>query len=135
MNADEFLNQIAQIDELILSVDAERQRIWGKATNKVSSADGMPRSSGVSDKVGDNSVELVRLENRRKELLRRKESIIAVLERLPAKEYGVLHREYVRYMTQEQIASEMGYCTVQVWRIKNKAKKRLERIIAEYKKG
>lgn len=135
MNADEFLNQIAQIDELILSVDAERQRIWGKATNMTSSADGMPRSSGVSDKVGDNSVELVRLENRRKDLIRRKEGIIAVLERLPAKEYGVLHREYVRYMTQEQIASEMGYCTVQVWRIKKGALRKLEKIIADNERG
>mgnify|MGYP003310467071 FL=1 len=47
--------------------------------------------------------------------------MIATLEKLPAKEYGVLHREYIRYMTQEEIADDMHYSTVQIWRIKQNA--------------
>lgn len=135
MDAVEFLEQIAMIDELIASNEAEIRELWDKATKKTSSADGMPRASGISDKVGDNAVKIVHLERKGDDLLRRKESIKNVLMRLPAREYGVLHREYFRHMTQERIASEMGYCTVQVWRIKRRALKRLDVILSEMKKG
>lgn len=129
MDALEFLGQIAMIDELLASNEAERQELWDRATKKTSSADGMPRASGISDKVGDNAVKIVHLERKGEELIRRKESIKNVLMRLPAREYGVLHREYFRHMTQEQIASEMGYCTVQVWRIKKRALESLGKIL------
>lgn len=129
MDALEFLKQIAMIDELLASNEAERQELWDRATKKTSSADGMPRASGISDKVGDNAVKIVHLERQADDLRRRKENIKSVLMRLPAREYGVLHREYFRHMTQEQIASEMGYCTVQVWRIKKSALASLGKIL------
>lgn len=129
MDALEFLKRIAMIDELLASNEAERQELWDRATKKTSSADGMPRASGVSDKVGNNAVKIVHLERQRESLMRDKENIKNVLMRLPAREYGVLHREYFRHMTQEQIASEMGYCTVQVWRIKKRALESLGKIL------
>lgn len=133
MNVHEWLEQIEKIDELISSTESEIQRTFGKATNKVSSLDGMPRSSGVSDKVGDNAVKLVALEKKKKSLESQKEYIIKILERLPTKEYGVLHRRYVRYMKLEDIAAEMNYSTVHVWRIEQKALEILKGILAKEK--
>lgn len=135
MNVHEWLEQIEKIDELISSTESEIQRTFGKATNKVSSLDGMPRSSGVSDKVGDNAVKLVALEKKKKSLESQKEYIIKILERLPAKEYGVIHRRYVRYMKLEDIAAEMNYSTVHVWRIEQKAFEILKGILAKEKGG
>lgn len=133
MNVLEWLEQIEKIDELISSTESEIQRTFGKATNKVSSLDGMPRSSGVSDKVGDNAVKLVALEKKKISLESQKEYIIKILERLPTKEYGVIHRRYVRYMKLEDIAAEMNYSTVHVWRIEQKAFEILKGILGKEK--
>lgn len=117
------------LDELIKSKNAEIERTWGLACGTVGNMDGMPHAPGVSDKVGCLVVKLVSLDEELKRYDDQRNAMLDVLQMLPANEYGVLRREYVQYMTQEAIAADMGYSTVQVWRIKKKALKILEKLI------
>ena len=130
----EWLEQVEKLDELIRAKRNDIADIMDRATKITASIDGMPHGSGKSDKVGDNAVKLA--DNRREELHtleRKKEYIIKTIETLPAKEYGVIYREFVLLMTQEQIAFDMCYSTVQIWRFKKQALKRLGEILE--KKG
>lgn len=136
MNAAEWLNNIKKIDQLIEAKKAERERLIEIATDISPSAmDGMPRSftGTTSQKMQNAVVDLVVLEQELQNIIETyiqcKEEIVKTLEKLPEKEYGVLHRYYVRGMTIEAIAEEMGYSTVQIWRIKKKGLKLLEGVI------
>ena len=124
-----WLERFAKLDELIESKNAEKERVRGMACNTVGNMDGMPHAPGVSDKVGCLAVKLVSLDEELKRYDDQRNAMLDVLQMLPANQYGVLHREYVRYMTQEQIGQDMGYSTVQIWRIKKKALKFLEKLI------
>ncbi len=130
----EWLEQIAKLNELIQAKEFEVADIMAQATKMTASLDGMPHGGGVSDKVGDNAVKLAdRHTDELNALKQRKQYIIDTIKMLPAKELGVLYREYVRGMSQEQIAEDMNYCTVQVWRIKKAALRMLCEILE--KKG
>ena len=63
------------------------------------------------------------------EYIDRKQHVVSVLEKLPEKEYGVLHRHYIRYMPWEKIAEDMGYSTVHIWRLKESGLEILEKIL------
>ena len=129
----EFLENVKKLDELILAKEAERQQLWTLATRMTPGMSGMPHGGGVSDKVGNIAVKLAQLAQETNaawdEYIEQKNHVIALLEQLPANEYGVLHREYIRYMTQEAIAQDMGYCTVQIWRIKQSALESLKHVM------
>lgn len=131
MNARERLESIKKLDELIDSKLAERDRIHALRINTVGGLDGVPGSSGVTDKVGTLTVKLITLEEELDSLVDRyvneKADIAKEIEGLPVREYGVVHRYYIRRMTLEQIAEDIGYCTSQVWRIKEKALEILDR--------
>lgn len=131
-----WLDQLKMIDELMNAKDAERSRVMAIATKCTANIDGMPRGSGGrSDKVGDGAVRLASLSEEKEALQLRKDKMLETLERLPASQFGVLHREYVRYMTQWEIACDMNYSTVSVWRIKKKALRTLGKILARTERG
>lgn len=139
MSVCEWLEQVKKLDELIVGKQAEIDRLNELATNMTSKPlDGMPfNNTGlVSDPVGNGATNLAMLAAEKQRLLEKyvahKEMVISTLERLPAKEYGVLHRHYIRYMTLEDIAEDMGYCRQQIWRIKKKALEMLEDVIECY---
>lgn len=125
MGARERLESIRKIDELIDSKLAERERVRALRINTVGSLDGAPRSSGITDKIGTLTVKLITLEEELDALIDKyvgdKAAIVNEIEKLPEREYGVIHRYYIRRMTLEQVAEDIGYCTSQVWRIKEKA--------------
>lgn len=130
----DWLKQVAKLDELIQSKEFEIADIMAQATKMTASLDGLPHGGGVSDKVGDNAVKLA--DHRRDELnalYRKKDYIIHTIELLPADEYGVLYREFVRGLTQWEISCDMNYSTVTIWRIKKRALKMLGKILE--KKG
>ena len=117
-----WLEMIPKLDELIRARLDDIAGVMERATKATASISGMPHCGGISDKVGDGAIELAELEDAELERLRKmRKGIIDTIKLLPAKEFGVIDREYVRGMTQEQIAYDMGYCTVQVWRIRKKA--------------
>ena len=136
MDVCEWLKNVKKLDLLIDAKTAERERLIEIATDISAKApDGMPFSNTgtVNQKMQNAVVDLVVLEQELKSVIASyiqcKSEIISTLEKLPAKEYGVLHRYYVRYMSYEEIADEMGISTVQVWRIKKKALKNLADVI------
>lgn len=135
MDVQVWLEQVAKLDQLINGKLAERDQAWSMATNMASkNTDGMPHAKGtISDPVGNGAVRLQMLGNEIDRLIDtyidHKQEVINTLEKLSDKEYGVLHRHYIKYMTMEDIAEDMGYCTRQILRIKKKALKNLENVI------
>lgn len=136
MTVCEWLESIKKLDQLIKCKYEERERLIAIATSVSSGAlDGMPHSNTgtVPQKMQDAVVDLVMLEEEIAMLIKKyineRQKIIDAIETLSAKEYGVLHRYYILYMTYEKIAEEMGISTVEVWRTKKKAEKNLEKFI------
>lgn len=127
-----WLEQIKKLDELIEAKKAEEELLRGIATK--SGFDGMPHNSGVSDVVGNNAIRLLDIEQEAKLLQQQRDDIIKTMQELPATQFGVLHRQYVRYMKLEDIGADMGYCTVQVWRIKKRALENLKAILEKKKR-
>lgn len=133
MNVYEWLGQIQKLDELINAKIAERDRYIAMAEDiSAKPIDGMPfnNTGTVSQKMQNAVVNLVMVSHEIDRLVDQyvdlKREVVKVLEKLPAREYGVMHRQYIQGKTQEQIADEMGYCTTQIWRIKKNALKILE---------
>lgn len=129
----EWLERVRKLDELITAKEIEYQQLMTMATRMAPEMTGMPHSGGVTDKVGNYGVKLAMVTYETNAAWDRyideRAEVIRILETLPAKEYGVLHREYIRYMTQDTIAQDMGYSTVQIWRIKQSALKMLKHVI------
>ena len=132
----DWLEQVRKLDELITAKLAERDQVLNLATGVSADMDGMPHASGKSDKVGNAAVKLADMAIEIDKLVDKyvdfKRDVVAALEKLPANEYGVLHRYYIRYMTWEEIAQDMGYCNMQVWRYKVKGLRRLADVIECY---
>lgn len=139
MNAVEWLGQVRKLDELINAKLDERQRLIDLATDiSPRPMDGMPfdNTGTVSKKIENAVVKLIDLAHEIDKLtdlyIDTKKAVVESLEKLPPKEYGVLHRQYIRYMTQAEIAEDMGYSLQHVWRLKKNGLKILENVIVCY---
>ena len=132
----DWLEQVKKLDELIDAKTAERDQLWALATKITPEMSDMPHSSGVSDKVGNMSAKLADLARETNEVMDQyinyKASVVAILEKLPANEYGVLHRYYIRYMTWEEVAADMNVCGMTVWRWWQKGLKNLQSVMECY---
>lgn len=146
MDVCEWLENYKKVNELIHGKKAEkkqlleeRQRLIDIATDiSAKMPDGMPHSNtGTVSQKMQNAViskiivdeEIENVDNAIIVLLNFKKKVITAIEKLPEKEYGVLHRYYIRNMTYEEIAEDMGISTVHVWRIKKKGEKTLSDVI------
>lgn len=146
MDVCEWLDNYKKADELIHGKKAEKKQLQNERQRLIDIAtdispkmpDGMPHSNtGTVSQKMQNAViskiivdgEIENVDNAIIALLDFKKAVITALEQLPANEYGVLHRCYIRHMTNEEIAEDMGYSTVHVWRIKKKGLEILQDII------
>lgn len=141
MTVQEWLENVKKLDLLIDAKNAERDRLMAMATDiSPKMPDGMPFSfSGtVSRKVEDAVIKLIALAEETDRLVDQyidcKQKVIKELEKLPEREYAVLHKRYILYKTWEQIAEELSYSTVQIWRISKNGLKILEDVIECNKK-
>ena len=141
MTVQEWLENVKKLDLLIDAKNAERDRLMAMATDiSPKMPDGMPFSfSGtVSRKVEDAVIKLISLAEETDRLVDQyidcKQKVIKELEKLPEREYAVLHKRYILYKTWEQIAEELSYSTVQIWRISKNGLKILEDVIECNKK-
>lgn len=135
------LEQVKKLDELINAKIAERQRLIEIATDiSPKMPDGMPFSNGgtVSQKMQNAVINLIECGREIDRLIDQyvdyKAQVVAVLEKLPPKQYGVLHRYYIRGMTIEQIAEDMNYSSRQILRIKKDSLKNLENVLESHLK-
>ena len=146
MDVCEWLDNYKKADELIHGKKAEKKQLLNEQQRLIDIAtdispkmpDGMPHSNtGTVSQKMQNAViskilvdgEIENVDNAIIALLEYKKTVITAIEKLPTKQYGVLHRYYIRRMTYEEIAEDMGISTVQVWRIKKKAEKTLSDVI------
>ena len=134
MNVYEWLQRVKRLDAMIECKLAEKQQLMDLATNITSSGDGMPHGKGmVPQKIQDIAVKLAELskdiDKQVAEFVDTKNEIVAVLEQLPPNEYQVLHKHYIEYKTWEQVADEMSYSIMHVWRIKQRALGNLRNIL------
>ena len=146
MNVCEWLDNYKKADELIHGKKAEkkqlleeRQRLIDIATDiSAKMPDGMPHSNTgtVSQKIPNAVIskiivdgEIERVDNAISAYLDFKKAVITAIEKLPALQYGVLHRYYIRGMTIEAIAEDMGYSTRHVFRIKQNALEILDNVV------
>lgn len=146
MDVCEWLNNFAKINELIGGKNAEKMQLKKKQdffkamaldiSPKLS--DGMPFNNNgtVSKKVETGVVNMVSLDEEIKDIeaainqyMRERNEIILAIQKLPRNEYGVIHRHYIRGMTLEAIAEDMGYSVRQIYRIKNNGLKILQDVI------
>ena len=136
MNAEEMLLEIRRLDQLINTKLVERTRLRSLAVDiSPKPMNGMPfdNTNKVSRTVEANVIKIVMLSQEIDELIDqyidRKREILGLLEKLPAREYAVLHRFYILSMTIEHIADELDCSTVQVWRIKKKGLENFQNVI------
>ena len=146
MDVCEWLDSYKKINELITGKRAEREQLLEKRQRLIDIAtdispkmpDGMPHdNTGTVSQKMQNAIilkiivdgESETVENAINAYLDFQKAVITAIEKLPAKQYGVLHRCYIRCMTYEEIAEDMGISTVQVWRIKKKAEETLSDVI------
>lgn len=136
MNAEQWLFQVRKLDELINAKLAERTRLKAIATDiSAKPIDGMPFSNTgtVSQRMPNAVIKLIELEHEIDKLIDKyideKQEVLRILEQLPEKEYGVLHRHYIQYMTWEQVADDMGYSTMHIFRFRKKALKNLQMLL------
>lgn len=135
MNVETWLLQVKKLDELISAKTAERERLMEIATDiSPRPMDGMPfdNTGTVSQRIPNAVIKIIEVEEEINKVIEQYISISTqiakFLELLPDKEYGVLHRYYIQHKTYEEIAKDMGYCTTQIWRIKNNGLKILKKL-------
>ncbi len=141
MDVQRWLEKVRKLDELINAKLVERDRLIVMATDiSPRPLDGMPHDNTgtVSHKMENAVINLIDLAKEIDKMVDKyvdyKQEVVKTLEMLPEKEYGVLHRHYIRYMTWEEVAGDMGYSTMQIWRIRKNAFKILEGVIECYTK-
>lgn len=117
------LEKVKILDERINAKIAERDRLYAIATNvSPKPFDDMPRggSGMVNNKMESAVINLIAIAEEIDKVIDQyvdhKRKVVEALERLPEKEYGVLHRYYIRYMSWDDIAVDMNYSRSQIYR-------------------
>lgn len=146
LDVEEWLEQVRNLERLVIGKRAERDGVWESATNATSKPmDGMPYSNTgtVSRKVENAVIKLEKLDAEidalTLEFEEHKQNVTNALKKLSQDEHAVLYYRYIcykrpslRYRSWEEIAFDMGYSTMQIWRIVKKAKKNLKDVIKCY---
>jgi DNA-directed RNA polymerase specialized sigma subunit len=147
MNAERWVERARNLDFQIADALAEKEQLLALATDiSPKPMDGMPFSNTgtVSQKIPNAVIKLIEQAQKIDKLVEgyiaAKQEIVDVLSKLPENEHDVLYGYYIKkikdestgrfmHMTWEQVAEDLGYCSVQVWRIKKKGLKNLENIL------
>lgn len=149
MNAYEYLQQVKEANAMIDTKKAELQELWTLATSITQQSDGMPRSHGVSDKVGKTTRKIVMAEEKTLAQIDKymdiRDDVIRHIEMLPPKQRTVLHWLYVRkrekrgknqswYYTWGEIAENLGCSEQNISNTRKRAIKNLQKILDSEKK-
>ena len=134
MEAKKYLKQIHKLNLIIDNKVAEKQRWLDAAMSTTVSTEGeRVKSSGSQQKMADaidNYIDLGReVDAIIKQRAREREEIIATIEQLPPKEYDVLHKIYVQYMTFSEVADSCGNSYSWATTVHGRALKNLQKIL------
>ncbi len=134
-DVEKWLEQVGDLNALVEGKMAEREKILALAAKCTASLDGIPRGTGISDKVGTGGVALVTLAEETDRLIdlciAKKEEIVGILELLPRDEYMVLHRQYVLLKKVEDIAKECFCSERTVYRYRRRGLLHLAEILSK----
>ena len=144
MNACEYLQQVKDADAIIDENKAELQELWTQATSVTQLSDGMPRSHGVTDKVGKTSSKIIKAKEKALAQIDKymdiRNDVIRHIEMLPLKQRTVLYWLYIRkrekreknqslYYTWNEIAENIGCTEQNIANVRKRAIKNLQKIL------
>ena len=133
MTIQEYTQKIEHLKWLIESKKEKILALEAIATNTSAALTGMPRNPSPSQsRMADAILRKVDLENSIKEdeaaIQELKEMMSAAIERVSSpKHQAVLYKRYIRNMTLEAIADEIGYCERTIRRVISEANRMLEK--------
>ena len=111
MNAKEYLLRLQKINSLITNKEEEIESLKARAESTGGVGGGV-KSSVPSDKVGNNVAKYVTLESllnsRLANLYEERIEILSTIEKLPTKEYELVHDLYVKGKSLSDIAQAKG---------------------------
>ena len=149
MNAYDYLQQVKDANAIIDEKKAELQELWTLATSVTQLSDGMPRSHGVTDKVGKTAMKIIIAKKKAIAQIDKytdiREDVIRHIEMLPPKQRTVLHWLYVRqrenrrknqsrYYTWSEVAENLGCSEQNISNTRKRAIKNLQKILDSEKK-
>ena len=144
MRADEYLEQVKDLDSKIDNKMDEERELWALATSMTQGFDGMPHATGETDKMTPNVDKIIKArENTNakiEEYVNVKLDVIRHIEMLPQRQCEALDLLYVRkrekrkkgqswYYSWSEIADIMGCTEQNVSKLRNKAIKNLQKIL------
>ena len=143
MTVYDYLEQVKNADAKIDEKRAEERELWSLATSMTQASDGMPHAPGVSDKVGNIILKIIKAQESTNAQIDRyidiRDDVIRHIEMLPPKQCTVLHWLYVRkrecreknqswYDTWREVAENLGCSEQNISNIRKRAVKNLQKI-------
>lgn len=151
MRADEYVEQLKQLDSKIEIKRDEERELWALATSVTANYSGMPHGSSDPDSMTGIVKKIIEAQKRTNakidEYVDARQDVIKHIEMLPIRQCEVLHWLYVRkrtkpekgkgwYYTWSEVADNMGCTEQNIGKLRRKAIRNLQRILdSEEKSG
>ena len=139
MNVKEYLEQVKYLDMRINSKVEQLSTLNDLATKCTVTLSDMPRNpnKGISN-MEDTIVKIIDLQEEINrdidQLVDLKREIMVVIKKISNVEYQtILENRYLSFMSWEQIAVEMKYSIQQIYRLRDRAHKVVEKIVFDEK--
>ena len=144
MRADEYLEQVKELDSKIDNKRDEERELWALATSMTASYSDMPHGSGNNDKMTDIVKKIMDAQKRTNAQIDKyvdtKQDVIAHIEQLPRKQYDVLYWLYIKkrqnrekgekwYYTWSEVAENLGCSEENIRKTRRRAIKNLQKIL------
>lgn len=134
MNAKDYLLEYKRIDARVRILQAEVEKLRTDAEGMSINLDGMPRSSGKSDKIARLAIQLASYETQLADelshLWSKRMEIVGELSKLnDPKHFTILHSKYIEGKTWERIAVDMDITWRYCYILHGRALTELEKIL------
>ena len=144
MRADEYLEQVKELDSKIDNKRDEERELWALASSMTQSYSDMPHCSGDNDKMSDIVKKIIDAQKRTNAQIDKyvdtKQDVIAHIEQLPRKQYDVLYWLYIKkrtkrekgqkwYYTWSEVAENLGCSEENIRKTRRRAIKNLQKIL------
>lgn len=134
MRAKDFLQRVGKIDRLILNKtdEIERWRTMAESTTAPISGDRV-QSSSDQQKMANAVINMVTIDDELTaeidQLKQARRDVIAVIEKLNANQYDIMHKIYIQGMTFQQVADLKGRTRGAISNMHRKAIKNVQAIL------
>lgn len=134
MNAKDYLLEYKRIDARVRILQAEVEKLRTDAEGMSINLDGMPRSSGKSDKIARLAIQLASYETQLADelshLWSKRMEIVGELSKLKnPKHFTLLHAKYIENKTWERIAVDMDITWRHCYRLHGSALAEFEKVL------